>query len=64
MAKKPTKGVLTDNSIITFGKYRGQALVNVPGSYLLHLYNTPNNGLDPALKRYIKDNLEVLKQEK
>ena len=30
---------MDDNTIITFGKYRGSKLSNIPSSYLLWLYN-------------------------
>lgn len=53
---------LTDQSIINFGQYKGRKLVNVPGTYLLWVYeNVEGHGL---LKKYIKDNLEILKQER
>ena len=50
---------LTDNSPMPFGKFKGQALVNVPASYLLWLYAQRDfNHLQ--LKNYIADNLDVL----
>jgi len=52
---------LTDNSPMPFGKFKGKAMVDVPAIYLLWLHN---EGCDnPAVKRYILDNLDVLKKE-
>ena len=52
---------MTDDSIITFGKYKGQKLANVPPEYLLWLYE--NGNIYSELKAYIADNLEVIKSE-
>ena len=52
---------MTDDSIITFGKYKGQKLANVPPEYLLWLYE--NGNVYGELKAYIADNLEVIKSE-
>ena len=52
---------MTDDSIITFGKYKGQKLANIPPEYLLWLYENVN--IYGELKAYIADNLEVIKSE-
>ena len=52
---------MTDDSIITFGKHKGQKLANVPPEYLLWLYE--NGNIYGELKAYIADNLEVIKSE-
>ena len=52
---------MTDDSIITFGKYKGQKLANVPPEYLLWLYE--NGNIYGELKAYIADNLEVIRSE-
>ena len=52
---------MTDDSIITFGKYKGQKLANIPPEYLLWLYE--NSNVYGELKAYIADNLEVIKSE-
>ena len=52
---------MTDDSIITFGKYKGQKLANIPPEYLLWLYE--NSNIYGELKAYIADNLEVIKSE-
>jgi uncharacterized protein (DUF3820 family) len=52
---------LTDQSIMSFGKYKGHKLANVPADYLIFIYNEYDLKLD--LKQYIKDNLQGLQQE-
>lgn len=51
----------TDSSKIPFGKYKGEKLINVPGSYLIWLYENDKAGV---LKSYIEENLDVLRKEK
>lgn len=51
----------TDKTLMPFGQYKGEALANVPASYLLWIYD--NVTLSEPLKEYIKDNLTALKQE-
>lgn len=53
---------LTDKSLMTFGKYQGYQLANVPAGYLIWLYE--NASINESLKAYIKDNLDALKMEK
>jgi uncharacterized protein (DUF3820 family) len=52
---------MDDNSIMPFGKYKGEKLANVPPSYLLWLYE--NERAYGGLRDYIKDNLTVIKSE-
>lgn len=52
---------MTDESIISFGEYKGQMLANVPASYLFWLYM--NDKCYGELKDYIEDNLDVIKFE-
>lgn len=52
---------MTDNSTMPFGKYKGQKMANVPGDYLLWLYE--NNKCYGEVKDYIKNNLDVIKEE-
>jgi len=51
---------LTDESRITFGKYKGVALANVPDSYLRWFYEIniakKNFGFNLLLMNYIEDN--------
>ena len=52
---------LTDQSIMSFGKYKGHKLANVPADYLIFIYNEYT--LQAPLKQYIADNLKGLQQE-
>lgn len=52
---------ITDNSEMPFGKYKGKKMINVPAPYLLWLYN--NSCTHQGVKKYIIDNLLVLKKE-
>lgn len=51
-----------DNTLMPFGKYKGQKLANVPSEYLLYIYDQEwlNEG---ALKTYIKENKLTLERE-
>jgi uncharacterized protein (DUF3820 family) len=54
----------TDNSPMPLGKYKGDKLGSVPSGYLLYIYEQGiNEILYPELKKYIEDNMQVLKQE-
>jgi uncharacterized protein (DUF3820 family) len=50
-----------DNTVLTWGKYKGQMLENVPADYLLWLYE--NKKGDPDLWMYIKANMDALLKE-
>ena len=52
---------MTDESIMPFGKYKGEKLANVPAEYLLWLYE--NNKVYGGIEKYIADNLDVLRME-
>lgn len=52
---------LDDNSIMTFGKYKGEKLANVPARYLYWLYT--EGSITSDLRQYIKENLDVIKKE-
>lgn len=52
---------MNDFSLMTFGKYKGITLVNVPAKYLLWLYE--QGDIKKDLKKYIEDNMDVLKKE-
>lgn len=47
-----------DNSKMPFGEHKGKALVNVPASYLLYLYEQP--WLRGPVKEYIKENFATI----
>ena len=52
---------MTDESIMPFGKYKGEKMANVPPDYLLFIYD--NGRLFCGVAEYIKENLDVLKAE-
>ena len=60
---------LTDESLMPFGKYKGEKMVNVPASYLMWIYDEwtlPNPRFGFAykdVKVYIEENLDVLQEE-
>lgn len=60
---------MNDDSILWFGKHKGVRLTNVPASYLLWLREQmeetpPQDGMRIELKKYLDDNLEVLRMER
>lgn len=52
---------MTDQSLMPFGKYKGEKLANVPADYLLWLLETGK--LFPDLKQYIESNRDALDAE-
>lgn len=52
---------MTDKSLMPFGKYKGEPMINVPPDYLIWLYD--EGKCFGELKEYIKDNMDVLKKE-
>lgn len=60
---------LTDESLIPFGKHKGEKMANVPASYLLWLYDeytmpNPRFGfIHRGVLEYIEENLDVLREE-
>lgn len=52
---------LTDNSLMPYGKHKGEKMANVPASYLIWLYD--NNRCSGSVKEYIKENYDSLIQE-
>ena len=52
---------LTDHSPMPWGKYKGEAMINVPASYLLWLWD--NDKCSGNVKRYIMGDLEVLRKQ-
>ena len=56
---------MNDDSIMPFGKYRGQKMANVPVNYLHWLWNNCKVGDDNLkdVRNYIYENLHVLKEE-
>jgi len=52
---------MNDESIMPFGKYRGEKMANIPPDYLLWLYD--NSKCYGEVRKYIADNLDVLLAE-
>lgn len=52
---------MNDNSIMPFGKYKGQKMANIPASYLIWIYE--NSKCTPEIAYYINNNLDVLREE-
>lgn len=52
---------LTDESLMPFGKHKGEKLANVPARYLLFIRE--NFDLHDNLKKYIDKNKDVLQAE-
>lgn len=50
-----------DESLMPFGKHKGEKMANVPAPYLLWLKENAN--LHDNLKNYIESNLDLLKAE-
>lgn len=53
--------VYKDETIMPFGKHKGEKMINIPASHLLWLYE--QEGLDSEIKKYIEYNLDVLQME-
>ncbi len=55
---------LTDESIMPFGKFLGQKLLNIPANYFLWFKdNVAPNYSNQNIHDYINDNIDVLKKE-
>lgn len=52
---------MTDNSLMPYGKHKGQKMANVPPDYLIWLFE--NNKCTPEVAKYIAENLDVIKAE-
>ena len=52
---------MNDESIMPFGKYKGEKLANVPPSYLLWLFD--EGKCYGELRTYIADNMDAIKAE-
>jgi len=52
---------MDDNSLMPFGKYKGEKMANVPPSYLLWLLK--NGNTFGGLKNYLQENEDVFVAE-
>lgn len=52
---------MNDNSLMPYGQYKGDKMLNVPASYLIWLYE--NDKAFGDVLAYIKENLDVLKMQ-
>lgn len=55
--------VLTDDSLMPFGKYKGQKMANVPADYLMWLSKQEWIEEWEGVNMYIIDNADVLEME-
>ena len=46
--------MVTENSIVDFGKYKGMAIKDIPANYLWWCYH--NDRLPPDVRKYVKAN--------
>ncbi len=53
--------MIDDNSLMPYGKYKGEKMANIPSFFLIWLYD--NNKCNGEVGQYIKDNLDVLRKE-
>lgn len=53
--------LLTDESLMPYGKYKDYKMANVPASYLMWLYD--NNKCDKAVRWYIERNMDAIQLE-
>jgi hypothetical protein len=51
---------MTDTSRMLKGIHKGTRMLAVPAMYLLHL---PEDVISPKLKKYVADNISILKLE-
>lgn len=56
-----TQYEVTDNTIMPFGKFKGEKMANIPAKYLLWLYE--QSWYTGAIRKYIKENIDILKKE-
>lgn len=53
--------VYDDDTIMPFGKHKGEALQDVPDDYFLYLYDNAMIS-DSKLLRYVEHNLDAIKK--
>lgn len=50
--------ILTDKSLMPYGKHKGKKMANVPADYLIWLLD--NNRTTPPVRKYIEENRDIL----
>jgi len=63
LKRNKMESIFTDESFMPFGEHKGKKMANVPDDYLLWCYKTFTNWKYPAVKKYIEDNMDVLKSK-
>lgn len=53
--------VLKDDSLMPYGKYKGEKMANVPPDYLIWLYD--NEKCSDSVREYVKENHDALTEE-
>lgn len=53
--------MITDESVMPYGKYKGKQMADVPAEYLQWLFD--NGKCSPDVKRYIENNIDVLESQ-
>ncbi len=53
--------MLTDESIMPYGKYKGQEMQDIPAEYLIWCYD--NGKCSSGVIEYVDDNMDVLYKE-
>lgn len=59
----PPWPVLTDESPMPFGQYKGEKMCNVDAEYLLYCYDMPWLKKWPEVEHYISENFDALLKE-
>lgn len=52
---------LTDSDLMPTGKHKGEKMEDIPAKYLLYIYE--NDMCNARVRKYIEDNLDVIKQQ-
>ena len=55
-------GFYTDETILTYGKYKNRKLKDIPKEYLINIWKTSKGGGDTEMRVYLKDNIDRIKE--
>jgi len=53
--------MITDESIMPYGKHQGEKMANVPADYLIFMFDA--GYLNGSLAKYVKENMDALRKE-